>query len=169
MVVLTEGDAWGIPGWTAQNPNYPPLALPAQVINLTDVAKVHVTGSFADGYGNPINGWVYVSAPITLWHASTSTDLMSIGLRGEIKMDGSLAMDLPANDDANLTPHGWLYHFRIVLKSHTYIEFDAGLPTTPSTVSIHSLYPVDPETTYGTAAYNEGPYSSQHLQPSPTW
>ena len=134
------GDAWGIPGWTAQNFAYPPTETPASGLPV-DIDKVTLTGKFLDGNGDPVDGWLYISMPTELEYTPTKTKIMPVSLRSEVKR-GAVSVTVPATDALNVVPGiaDWRYKLRVVLKGRTFLEAESvALPRATPTVDLFDI------------------------------
>jgi hypothetical protein len=134
--------AWKTPGWTVQNPTitmetpsgYWDPGLP------DDVSKVLVLGRFLDLMtGRALEGHLSVRASEVLTYTPTGS-LVLPAVEGLRFRDGDLSLTLPATDDAQLTPNGWKYHFRLRVQENTF-DWEAELPSSPSPVDIQDLMP----------------------------
>ena len=134
--------AWKTPGWSVQDPvinyatdGYVDPGLPS------DVSMVKVYDTFMElGTGRPLEGVVQFRVKEILRHVPTGQQVMPGVIRKRFRRDG-FAIYLPATDDPDLTPNGFLYVCRLTVRGTTQ-DFEFSLPATPDEVRLTSLVPV---------------------------
>lgn len=136
--------AWKTPGWTVQDPSFPPPAadgyldpgLPA------DVSLVRVYGSWMEwNTGRGLEGVVRFRVNDVLTHVPSGQEVMP----GETRLrfrKGGFSIYLPATDDPQLTPNGFEYECRLTVRGITR-HFTFTLPAGTPEVNITSLIPAE--------------------------
>lgn len=126
------------------------------------ITSVWVRGRFQTVAGTPVSGAVvFTPTPPTLVHTDEKLTLSTVSFVAELDADGAFAIQLPATDDARLSPSGWTY--RVVepdrrayyitvpaataplnapgdpLDGQPVVELSANLPAAPSAGAVQLL------------------------------
>lgn len=116
-----DGNAWTIPGFTAQKENFPAPSYSGSSSLPSWVNIVTVTGNYVDGNtGKPMGGYIWF-IPQTNQVIASGGEVISLNKVKVELVNGQLSVNLLAGDDPDITPSFlWLVK-EGVLGGRTYL------------------------------------------------
>lgn len=108
-----------------------------------DISTVALSGKYLQLDGSPAAGTVTFTLSQSIADSTGSVILPKGGITVTLDNNGSFTISLPATDDTDLHPTGFVYQVREELTTpKTTRSYAISLPTSPSTVNLAAVAPV---------------------------
>lgn len=133
---------------------------------ITGLTYVTLTGTFANlQTGNPSTGNVRLTGAPRLVNQTTNQVVIPSDFVAVLDADGAFSMDVPSTEDADFLPAEWSWVVKEFIDGQVR-EYAVRIPTSPSTVDISDLAPLDPvdaRHAYTLAGVLDGTFDGTHL------